>query len=86
LFAEWHLESEKVVALANGEEFSSSLEPVQEILIAADWNELVKSDPNAALAEQLRVRAEFRSAFAEKLMGRGFVRNAESPSYLLYAR
>ena len=86
LFAEWHLESDKVVALSNGEEFSSSTEPVRQILIAADWNGLVTSDPNAALAEQLRVRAEFRSAFAEKLIGRGFVRDAESPSYLLYAR
>ena len=86
LFAEWHLESEKVVALSKGDEFVNSGEPIREIAVPGNWNGLVSSDPAAALAEQLRVRAEFQSAFAEKLVGRGFVRDDTEPRYLLYEK
>lgn len=86
LFAEWQLESEKVVALANGNSFVDATEPERTVLVPSNWSELVSTDPSAALAEQLRIRGEFESAFADKLVGRGFVRDSESPRYLLYAR
>ena len=82
LFAEWHLESEKVRRLAQGENFVEAAEPVTRITIPSDWSGLVKCDPEKALAEQIRVRGEFVSAFANGLIGRGFDRGAEQ--YLLY--
>jgi predicted GNAT superfamily acetyltransferase len=84
LFAEWRLESDKVVAIAHGNGFVESGEPARTVLITPNWSELVKTDPSAALAEQMRIREEFRSAFADGLVGRGFVRDTESPRYLLY--
>ena len=86
LFAEWQLESEKVIALAKGDAFLEPAKPVREITVPSNWSELVSSDPSAALAEQLRVREEFQSAFGDKLVGRGFDRDLECPRYLLYGR
>jgi predicted GNAT superfamily acetyltransferase len=83
LFAEWHLESEKVVALAAGEQFVETRETAVRVVIMPDWLGLVESDPEAALAEQIRIRGEFQMAFADGLIGRGFERNAENPAYLL---
>jgi predicted GNAT superfamily acetyltransferase len=84
LFAEWHLESEKVKQIAAGGAFVENAEPAAQIAIPADWTELVKSDPNEALAVQLRVRTEFQNAFASGFVGRGFVRDANEPHFLLY--
>lgn len=84
LFAVWHLESEKVGRLAVGESFVEPGEPSTRILIPLDWSGLVKADPEKALAEQLRVREEFVSAFANGLVGRGFIRDDAEPHYLLY--
>jgi predicted GNAT superfamily acetyltransferase len=86
LFAEWRLESDKVVALASGHAVSGAMNPARKIDVTPNWNELVSSDPPAALAEQVRIRGEFQSAFAEGLVGRGFVRDKESPHYLLYEK
>ncbi|PYT00495.1 MAG: hypothetical protein DMF63_07980 [Acidobacteria bacterium] len=86
LFAEWQLESAKVVALANGDSVIDSTEAEQTIDVAPNWSELMNTDPSAALAEQLRIRGEFQSAFANKLIGRGFVRDPNSPRYLLYEK
>lgn len=83
LFAEWHLESEKVGALAAGEPFGESRETVAEIEIMPDWLGLVELDAEKALSEQIRIRGEFQKAFAEGLVGRGFRRDAERPAYLL---
>ena len=85
LFAEWHLESEKVIRLAAREIFKPSSEPAARIVIPADWTELVKTDPIKAMDEQLRVREEFQAAFGQGLIGRGFVRDESSPHYLLYS-
>ena len=52
LFAEWHLESNKVGALASGGKFAENREPAAEITIMADWLGLVESSPEEALAEQ----------------------------------
>ena len=84
LFAEWHLESKKVVALATGERFDESREPDATIAIMNDWLGLVDSDPQMALAEQKRIRGEFETAFTHGLVGRGFRRDDAQPAYLLY--
>src|SRR5687768_2441177 len=84
LFAEWHLESEKVVRLANGSVFDEGRTASAEIGIPSDWAALVKEDPSRALAEQLRVRGEFTDAFGAGLVGRGFVRDPVSPRFLLF--
>ena len=81
LFAEWQLESEKVVRLSSGAPFTETREPVERIGVPADWSELLK-DPQGALAEQLRVRREFENAFAAGFIGRRFDR--ASAEYLLY--
>ena len=84
LFAEWNLESPKVKALASGESFEESREPSAIIAVMNDWLGLVEADPQGALGEQLRIRGEFQTAFADGLVGRGFRRDDERPAYLLY--
>jgi len=84
LFAEWHLESEKVQRLGNGESFTANAEPAARIAIPGNWKALVKADPKTALVEQLRIREEFQAAFADGLVGRGFVRDEAAPQFLLY--
>lgn len=84
LFAEWHLESTKVSALAAGEKYVEPREPSAEIEIINDWSSLVASDPAAGLDLQLRVRTEFEAAIAQGLTARGFRRDVEHPAYLLY--
>lgn len=84
LFAEWHLDSEKVTALADGRQFSSPGEPAAEIGIMNDWTDLVARDPAAALAEQMRIRGEFEAALADGLAVRSFRRDDVRPAYLLF--
>ncbi|MEP6787343.1 MAG: GNAT family N-acetyltransferase [Acidobacteriota bacterium] len=84
LLAEWALESPKVEALAAGESFLENREAAASIEIMNDWLALVEADPRAALAEQMRIRGEFQSAFAEGMVGRGFRRDDKRPAYLLY--
>ncbi len=86
LFAEWHLENEKVVALSKGESFTEKTEVAATIEISNDWNDLVKHNPKKAVLEQQRVKNEFRKAFAENLICRGFYRDDEKPKYLLYEK
>lgn len=84
LFAEWHLESPKVEALAAGERFIDDREPDASIEIMNDWLAMVETVPQIALTEQLRIRGEFEAAFADGLVGRAFRRDDERPEYLLY--
>ena len=84
LFAEWHLESDKVKALSAGKAFHDDSEPAARISIPANWNEVVKKGAETALEEQLRIRKDFHAAFAKGLVGRGFLRDETSPCYLLY--
>lgn len=84
LFAEWRLESDKVMKLSSGEAYSESGEAAARIVVPANWSTLVKTDVKAALAEQLRIREEFTTAFASGMIGRGFVRDEEKPCYVLY--
>jgi predicted GNAT superfamily acetyltransferase len=83
LFAEWHLESPKVLAIVAGEKYSEDRDADAQIQIINNWSEFVEADPAAALELQLRVRGEFDSAFAAGLIGRGFVR--DTSTYLLYS-
>ncbi len=84
LFAEWHLESEKVQRLASGETFDETDAPVKTVVIPNDWNALVKSDIKTAVAEQTRIKSEFQTAFAENLICRRFERSENAPKYLLF--
>lgn len=84
LFAEWHLESPKVQALAAGDSFVESREPSAAIEVTNDWAGLVARDAEAALAEQVRIRGEFLDAFGQGMVGRGFRRDDGRPAYLLF--
>jgi len=84
LFAEWHLDSPKVVALSKGETFVETEEPARFIEIPSDWNNLVAANPEKAIAEQARVKEEFQKAFADGLIIKGFERNETNPRYLLF--
>jgi predicted GNAT superfamily acetyltransferase len=84
LFAEWHLEDEKVTALSRAENYVEPREPAAMIEIVNDWLGLVEADPQAALKEQARIRSEFQEAFADGLICRGFLRDEARPQFLLY--
>jgi predicted GNAT superfamily acetyltransferase len=84
LYADWHLNSPKVEALAKGEKYTEAGEVARTIEIPPDWNELVVRDTPGAIKEQDRIKREFQTAFAEGLIVRGFERSATSPKYLLY--
>lgn len=85
LFAEWHLEDEKVKRLAAGECFAETGDVVKRIELHFDWDELVKNDPRKAVAEQNKIKAEFQTAFADGLVCRAFERGADVSAYLLFA-
>lgn len=92
LFADWQIQSHRVVDLAKRSLGSQvpganiSAEPRATIQIPADWTKLCKEDPVQAKREQLRARHEFQSAFAAGLIAAGFERSAEDPHYLLYEK
>ncbi|MEW6360952.1 MAG: GNAT family N-acetyltransferase [Pyrinomonadaceae bacterium] len=86
LFAEWHLDSKRVISLFHGENPQETAKPVAEIEIPYDWAGLVKTDPRSALAEQERIRSEFQSAFSSGLIARRFIRDSERPRYLLFSQ
>lgn len=84
LFAEWHLSGPKASALAEGRSFGEEREAVREIEIPNNWEALVAAEPEQAIAEQSRVKAEFGEAFGRGLVCRGFRRDDKRPAYLLY--
>ncbi|MFN0277319.1 MAG: hypothetical protein ACKVRN_01825 [Pyrinomonadaceae bacterium] len=84
LFAEWHLTSAKVEALAAGEKFVEPLKPTATVQIMSDWFGLVADDPEKAKAEQLRIREEFQTAFRFGMVCRGFWRDDDQPAFLLF--
>jgi predicted GNAT superfamily acetyltransferase len=89
LFAHWQLQSQRVTQLANGAAASDLMmpaEPDARIDIPANWTKLCKENPVEAKREQLRVRQEFRDAFASGLIAAAFERSAEQPRYLLYQK
>lgn len=83
LFASWELRSPRVEAFSVGQEFPLG-KPDEVIEIRGDYSALLKSDPDTAKREQLRVREEFLSFLGAGLVCRAFNRNTERPWYLLY--
>lgn len=84
LFANWQLQSRRVIDLARGSVVGVISNPDAVIQIPAEWSKLIKQNPGEAKQEQFRVRQEFNSAFAAGLVCAGFERSAERPRYLLY--
>ena len=83
LFASWDLRSPRVAAFAAGQEFPLG-NPDGVIEIPADFTTLLKSDPDTAKREQLRVREEFLAMLSTGLVCRAFDRHATRPRYLFY--
>jgi predicted GNAT superfamily acetyltransferase len=86
LFAEWRLQSARVIKLAQGGAPVMDVPPATTIQIPADWTSLSGQDARIARQEQLRVRTEFQNAFAGGLICAGFDRSTDRPRYLLYER
>jgi predicted GNAT superfamily acetyltransferase len=86
LFAEWHLDCDKVVKLAAGESYSETRNAAALIVVPSDWSALVARDAQAALATQLTIREEFQTAFGAGMIGAGFVRDRDRPYYVLYRK
>jgi chorismate synthase len=84
LFADWHLEDEKVAALSRGEKWEEPREPAAMIETMNDWVGLIDADPQAALKEQARIRKEFEGVFADGFVCRGFWRDEARPMFLVY--
>jgi predicted GNAT superfamily acetyltransferase len=84
LFAEWHLESDKVIALSQGDLYEEMREPELAIDVTPDWSEIVALDPAAALEEQERLRREFEIAFSNGVVCEGFRRSETEPKYLFF--
>lgn len=84
LFAEWQLDSAKVIALKEGKRLETFERPEFAIEIPANWKTLVEHNLQQARREQLRVRAAFQQAFAKNLICAGFERGAETSKYLFY--
>src|ERR1051325_2968939 len=75
------LDPERVRALASGAAAPFEGEPVATVAIPAQWSALVKTEPQRALEEQARVRAEFKKALGEGLICAGLERGEESSRY-----
>jgi predicted GNAT superfamily acetyltransferase len=86
LFASWHLGGDRVAELAQGRQPRSWGPPSQTIEIPSDWVAMLREDVNLARRELLRVREEFKQAFAAGLICAGFDRELAQPRYLLYSR
>ena len=82
LFASWELNAPRVDAFSRREEFPlGDAERVVEI--PADFSSLLKSDPETAKREVLRVRQEFVQTLSEGFVCRAFDR--DRPRYLFYS-
>ena len=86
LFATWHIDSQRVHALARRAAVAFTGKQVGSVAIPAQWNALVKNDPKRALEEQARVREEFKAAFEQHLICAGLERGEEQSKYLLFER
>ena len=84
LFAEWELESDKVNTLAQKGEFTEQGELVKSIETINDWKQLLNTDRQKAVLEQMRIRKEFQSAFKDGQVCRSFKSDIQNPKFLLY--
>jgi predicted GNAT superfamily acetyltransferase len=85
LFATWNIDSDRVRTLSSGAAAPFEGKPVATVAIPAQWSVLVKSEPQRALEEQARVRAEFKKALGEGLICAGLERGEEQSQYLFFA-
>jgi len=83
LFASWDLNAPRVEAFSRREEFPIG-DAERAIEIPADFSALLKSDPESAKREVLRVRNEFEQAFRDGLVCRAFQSDREHPKYLFF--
>ncbi len=84
LFASWELRSPRVEAFA--QRIANDPGAAERTIeIPADFSALLKSDPEAAKREVLRVREEFLQALGDGYVCRAFDRNAAGPKYLFYS-
>jgi predicted GNAT superfamily acetyltransferase len=83
LFATWDLNSARVEAFSQRMDYELG-KPERRIEIPSDFSALLKSDPQTAKLEVLRVREEFLQALGEGHVCRAFDRNGERPRYLFY--
>lgn len=86
LFASWQLSGDRVTELAQGRKPRSPGPTVRTIAIPGDWMTMLREDKSLAQNELLRVREEFKQAFAAGLVCAGFDRDQTRPRYLLYSR
>ena len=84
IYADWELESEKVIALSKGENYTEKREIAETIEIPKDWSKILNSDPEVAKIEQKKIKSKFQNAFSNGLICRGFMRGEENPKYLFY--
>ena len=83
LFASWDLRSPRVEAFAAKQNYALP-KPDATIEIPDEFPALLKSDPDTAKREQLRVREEFLALLGAGLVCRAFDRKATRPQYLFY--
>ena len=83
LFASWELNDPRVESFSQRKDFPPG-EPERAIEIPADFSGLLKSDPEAAKREVLRVRQEFVQTLSENFVCRAFDRDSSRPRYLFY--
>jgi predicted GNAT superfamily acetyltransferase len=83
LFASWDLNEPRVEAFSRQQEFPLG-DAERTIEIPADFSSLLKTNPDAAKREVLRVRNEFVQTLSEGFVCRAFDRNSDRPRYLFY--
>src|SRR5262252_1677727 len=83
LFASWDLNAARVESFSRGDEFPLG-EAARAVEIPGDFPSLLKTDPETAKREVVRVREEFVRALNEGLVCRGFARDEQRPRYLFY--
>ncbi|MDX6446215.1 MAG: hypothetical protein QOH71_3289 [Blastocatellia bacterium] len=83
LFASWELRAPRVEAFAAGKDYPLG-EAEKAIEIPADVAGLLKSDPERARQEQLRVREQFLELLGSGFVCRAFNRVGDRPKYLFY--
>jgi predicted GNAT superfamily acetyltransferase len=84
LSASWRIDSDRVHALAKGDAVPFAGKRVATIAVPADWNALLKQDAQRARDEQMRVREQFKRAFADRLICAGLERGEAQSRYVLF--
>lgn len=83
LFASWDLKAPRVESFSRREKFPLG-EPARAIEIPGDFSSLLKTNPETAKREIVRVREEFVQALNEGFVCRSFARDEHRPRYLFY--